>query len=71
LKLLPLLEPLEPNKTDEVSYRNKSEIKEATKAQFNDLDEFKLIGMLSALNHQIPSSLPVLEQKQIIASGQT
>jgi predicted transcriptional regulator len=26
---------------------------------------------LSALNHQIPSSLPVLEQKQIIASGQT
>ncbi len=71
LKWQPLLEPLEPNKTDEVSYRNKSEIKEATNAQLNDLDELKLIGMLSALNHQIPSSLPVLEQKQIIASGQT
>ena len=40
LKWLPLLEALEPNKTDEVSYRNKSEIKEATNAQFrNDLDE--------------------------------
>ena len=39
LKWLPLLELLEPNETDEVSYRNKSEIKEATNAQFNDPDE--------------------------------
>ena len=39
LKWLPLLEPLELNESDEVSYRNKSAIKEATNAQFNDLDE--------------------------------
>jgi hypothetical protein len=39
LKWLTLLEPLELNESDEVSYRNKSAIKEATNAQFNDLDE--------------------------------
>jgi uncharacterized coiled-coil protein SlyX len=39
LKWLPLLEPLRLNESDEVSYRNKSAIKEATNAQFNDQDE--------------------------------
>ena len=37
--LNPALDPLELNKTDKISHRNKCEIKEATNIQYNDQGE--------------------------------